>query len=210
MSDSFLVAARLPMGRDAFERWLDAPVPGREAIANIDEMFAGWFWDGKAAGKGWSKAGRGLTVREWLAERVEGSCGKRPTLTIVRHEDEALQVYLFDVGYSEWDTQPALLALAAAAPSAPGEVLFWAETGGQLLDPAAKGWLAVLEVGPDGARFVRDRDLTAAVAGLRGIEDVFFAAAERVGEAEEEWDPQEEPEFRTQAPKEFVDPAVLR
>ncbi|WP_433053472.1 hypothetical protein [Dactylosporangium sp. CS-033363] len=204
MSDSFLVAGRLPMSRESFEQWLDAPLPGEPAIANPAAMFTGWYWDGQDAPGNWSAAARGRTVRGWLADRVEAAC-TGPSGTVLRHRDGALEVYLFDLGYWAPGVQAALLALAAARPSAESLVLFWSETSGSLWKPDGDGWLSALSVDESGARFVAGRDLTATVAGLRPVEAEFFAMAERIAEDEERWDPRTQPEFRTEIPMEYVD-----
>ncbi|MGZ3144603.1 hypothetical protein ACVDFE_21935 [Lentzea chajnantorensis] len=68
----------------------------------------------------------------------------------------------------------ALLMFAAAGEFLSGlaeaTVLFRAETGANLWPADADGWLSVLSVGGDGARFVAARDLTAVVEGLRPAE----------------------------------------
>ncbi|MFI5915670.1 hypothetical protein [Dactylosporangium sp. NPDC051541] len=204
MSDSFLVAARVPMSRTAFERWLDTPLPGRSAIANPDAMFDGWYWHGQSAPEDWDEAAEGRTVREWLSERVEDACTSS-SATILRYRDEAVEAYLFDVGYYPAAVQAALLAFAATEPAREALVLFWAETGGSLWKPDDEGWMAALEVAPTGARFVGRGDLTPTVAGLRRVEAEFFAMIERVAEDEERWDPDSQVEFRTSVPLEYVD-----
>jgi hypothetical protein len=213
LSDSFLVAARVPMSREGFEAWLRKPVTDLSGIANPHEMFDGWLWDGRRPDAGWDGLEVGLTPGEYFAERVDDSCGKAEECGVLLHRDGALEVYLFHVGYSERNIRTALLVLAAAGEfkSEPAEdaVLFWAETGANLWPADADGWLAVLSVGKDGARFVAERDLTDVVTGLRPVENRFFELVERLAEDGEEWDSDED--FRTETPRDpaFTDPAVL-
>lgn len=214
MSDSFLLATRIPMARADFERWLDTPIPGPAAIADPDAMFDGWFWDGKRAADAWRAATPGITAREFFAGCVAGAAAGSPVTCVLAHEDGALQVYLCDLmGYLESFVHTALLALAAAGALAGDDarhpVLFWAETAGNLPGPEWPGWLAVLTVGRGGAHFVAEADLTAAIAGLRPLEERFFALVERMAEGEESWGG--DGEYRVAAPLEprFVDPAVL-
>ncbi|MEU1185289.1 hypothetical protein ABZ464_48315 [Streptomyces sp. NPDC005820] len=89
--------------------------------------------------------------------------------------------------------------------------MFWAETGARLLAADDDGWLAVLSVGRDGARFVDARDLTDAVAGLRPVENLFFDMIERLTEEEESWDGDSGRAFRTGTPRDpaFTDPSAL-
>ncbi|MEU5696194.1 hypothetical protein [Actinosynnema sp. NPDC020468] len=214
MSDSFMVAARIPMTREAFEAWLDTPTPDPAAvIANPTAVFDGWYWDGRAVEDEWESV-ETTTPREYFADRVGWACDGEPETTVLLHRDGALEAYLFHLGYDEAGVHTALALLAAAGPhkSADAEdvVLFWAETSGSLWRPEDKGWLAVLAVGRTGARFVADLDLAPAVAALKPVEQRFFELVDRLGEAEESWD--SEGEYRTGIPREesFVDPAVLR
>ncbi|MFC8531716.1 hypothetical protein [Nocardia sp. NPDC057227] len=214
MSDSFLLATRIPMTRESFERWLDTPIPAPAAIADPDAMFDGWFWDGKRAADAWRAATPGGTAREFFAECVAGAAAGSPVSCVLTHEGGALQVYLCDLmGYLESFVHTALLAFVAAGALAADDgrhqVLFWAETAGNLPGPEWPGWLAVLTVGRGGAHFVAEAELTAAIAGLRPVEERFGALVERMAESEESWDG--EGEYGTAAPLDprFVDPAVL-
>ncbi|MFC8047381.1 hypothetical protein [Nocardia sp. NPDC057353] len=214
MSDSFLLATRIPMARADFERWLDTPIPAPAAIADPDAMFDGWYWDGRRAADAWQAATPEVTVREFFAGCVTGAAAGSPVSCVLTHEDGALRMYLCDLmGYLESFVHTALLALAAAGLLASDDarhpVLFWAETAGNLPGPEWPGWLAVLTVGRDGARFVAEADLAAAIAWLRPLEERFFALVERMAESEESWDGAGE--YGTAAPLDprFVDPAVL-
>ncbi|HEX7303826.1 hypothetical protein [Lentzea sp.] len=214
MSDSFLVAARIPMSREGFEAWLTTPVEGLAGIANPEEMFGGWLWDGRRADHEWESVGDG-TPGEYFAGRVEDSCAGDEDCGVLLHRDGALEAYLFHVGYPEWSVHMALLMLAATGPFRSGQaedtVLFWAETGANLWPADADGWLAVLSVGADGSWFVGERDLTDVVAGLRPAESRFFELVARLGDESEDWDRESGEDFRTETPRDasFTDPAVL-
>ncbi|MER6677417.1 hypothetical protein [Streptomyces sp. NPDC000983] len=216
MSDSFLVAARVPMTRDGFERWLSTPVVDLGRIANPADMFDGWYWDGRRADTGWDSVGTGTTPRAFFAERAEDACSGAAGTGVLVYREGALEVYLLHLGYREWSVHTALLLLAAAgefkSEAAEDTVLFWAETGAGLWDADDDGWLAALSVGRDGARFVADRDLTGTVAGLRPVESLFFDMVERLAEEEDDWDADSGRGFRTETPLDpaYTDPSVLR
>ncbi|MFC6011179.1 hypothetical protein [Nocardia lasii] len=185
MSDTFVVAARIPLGRDAFERWLVTPTPGTAVIENPDAMYAGWFWDGKSPD--WRRAEEGVTPREYFADCFGEDTGG---LTyVLRYRDGALEAYLMHFGFCESNIYTALVMLAAAgrasSEAAPSTVLFWAETSGSMFAADSDGWLATLLVGVDGARFVAETDLTATIAGLRAAEASYFDLLVRLAGAQE-------------------------
>ncbi|WP_331769898.1 hypothetical protein OG948_39990 (plasmid) [Embleya sp. NBC_00888] len=216
VSESFMLATRIPMARRDFETWLDIPVPGTEVLANPGEMFTGWFWDGTGSDDRWARVEEDTTAREFFAECVEQACAGEPTTVVLLYREGALEAYLFEIGYDERSMHTALLLLAGAGRfgSEPGRehVLFWAETSGALLKPSDDGWLAVLSVGRDGARFTGRADLAETVAGLRPTEDRFYALIERMAEDEERWDSESGDSFHSDAPRDplFIDPEVLR
>ncbi|KOV82920.1 hypothetical protein ADL03_23055 [Nocardia sp. NRRL S-836] len=197
------------MSREGFEAWLGTPVADVGVIENPAEMFDGWLWTGRRADTGWESVG-GMTPREFFADRVEASAGG--DCGVLLYRDGALEAYLFHLGYVRWSVHTALLMLAAAGEfkSEPEEdtVLFWAETGANLWPADATGWLSVLSVRKDGARFVATRDLTDVVAGLRPVESRFFELIERLAGEEE----QDSDDFRPAAPRDpaFTDPSVLQ
>lgn len=178
MSDSFMVATRIPMSRAGFEAWLSTPIPDLSRIVNPADMFDGWLWDGRRADTEWNPLGTGMTPREFFVERIADSYDGKTPDCVVLYRDGALEAYLFHLGYREWSVHTALLMFAAAgefkSESAEDTVLFWAETGANLWPADATGWLAVLSVDKSEARFVDARDLTEAVAGLRPAESRFF------------------------------------
>ncbi|WP_431958280.1 hypothetical protein [Nocardia lijiangensis] len=215
MTDSFMLATRIPMTREDFELWLDTPAPGRDAIANPEAMFDGWFWDGRVADSEWESADVGRTPREFFAERVQEACAGTSTACVVVYSEGALEAYLFDVGYVTERVHTALLLFAAAvgleSAAEESRVLFWAETSGSLREADWRGWLSVLSVGKEGARFPGVVDLSGAVDGLRAVEERFFAMVERLAEDEESWDWDSALLFHTDTPRDqsFVDPGVL-
>ncbi|WP_157968563.1 hypothetical protein [Streptomyces geranii] len=215
MSDSFMVAARIPMSRDGFAAWLDTPVAAPGRIVNPADMFTGWLWDGRRAETEWNSVGLGTTPREHFAERVEDSCAENSADGVLLYRDGALEAYLFHLGYDEWRVHTALLMFAAAGEfkSGPDDdtVLFWAETGANLWSADDTGWLAALSVGKGEARFVATRDLTDTVVGLRPVEARFFEMIERLADEEESWDWDSGDGFRTTTPRDpaFTNPAFL-
>ncbi|MET8650165.1 hypothetical protein [Nocardia aurea] len=212
MSDSFLVAARIPMSRDGFERWLDTPVTDPAVIADQETVFDGWFWDGERAD--WSRAEIGLSPREFFADHVEDACDGGVTTCVVVHRDDALEIYSMCLGFLESFVLTALRMLAATAwfksDPAPDTALFWAETGATLPDARGAGWLSVLTIGGEGARFTADADLKATIDGLRPAEALFFEMVDQLAEAEEDHDGVAP--YHTVIPRDhaFVDPAILR
>ncbi|MEV6102581.1 hypothetical protein [Nocardia sp. NPDC051981] len=210
MSDTFVVAARIPMRRAEFEQWLETPAPGPEAIENHGAMYDGWFWDGKTPD--WRQAERGLTPREHFADCFGEDTGG---LTyVLRYREGALEAYLMHFGFCESNIYTALVMLSAAGPSSsegtPSVVLFWAETSGSMFAADSDAWLATLSVGVDGARFVADLDLTATVAELRAAEASYFDLLAQLAEVEESVGAECESRLATIArdPR-YVDAAVL-
>ncbi|MFD6399016.1 hypothetical protein [Nocardia sp. NPDC060249] len=185
VSDTFVVAARIPMGREAFEQWLATPAPGPETIENHGAMYDGWFWDGKAPD--WRQAENGVTPREYFADCFGEDTGG---LTyVLRYREGALEAYLMHFGFCESNIYTALVMLAAAGrlscEAVPSVVLFWAETSGSMFAPNSDGWLATLQVGVDRARFAADVDLTATIAELRPAEASYFELLVRLAEVQE-------------------------
>ncbi|POM25167.1 hypothetical protein BTM25_38100 [Actinomadura rubteroloni] len=203
MSDSFMVAARIPMTRDGFDHWLDVEIPAAaDAIDDPGAMYTGWFWDGKSPEDDWDLDRDGRTPRSLFAEQIVKGHGA----VVLRHRDDALEAYLFHFGFDRWSVHMALLALAAAGRNATGdaEALFWAETSGSLCPPEWDGRLACLAIGRTTARFRPRHDLTEVIEALRPAESAFFALIGRL-HAEEQGDGS----YPSARNPEFVDPAVL-
>ncbi|MFC9434560.1 hypothetical protein [Nocardia sp. NPDC057030] len=210
MSDTFVVAARIPMERAAFERWLETPAPGPEVIENHGAMYDGWFWDGKSPD--WRLAEQGVTPREYFADCFGADTGG---LTyVLRYREGALEAYLMHFGFCESNIYTALVLLAAAGRSSsaevPSTVLFWAETSGSMFAADSDAWLATLSVGVDGARFAADLDLAAPIAALRPAEADYFDLLVRLAEVEESVGAEGKSSFAAIArdPR-YVDAAVL-
>ncbi|PXX60846.1 hypothetical protein DFR70_10937 [Nocardia tenerifensis] len=208
MSDTFVVAARIPMERTAFEQWLATPAPGPEVIENHGAMYDGWFWDGKAPD--WRQAEQGITPREYFAGCFGEDTGG---LTyVLRYQAAALEAYLMHFGFCESNIYTALMMLAAAGrlSQAQSTVLFWAETSGSMFAADSDGWLATLSVGVDGARFTADIDLTATIAELRPAEQSYFDLLGQLAKVEESVGAEGESRFAAIArdPR-YVDAAIL-
>lgn len=185
VSDTFVVAGRIPMERKGFEQWLEMPVPGVEVIENRGAMYDRWFWDGKVPD--WGQVEEGVTVREYFADCFGEDVGG---LTyVVRYREGALEVYLMHFGFCESNVYTALVMLAAAgrlsSEAAPSVVLFWAETSGSMFSADSDAWLATLSVGVEGARFVAGIDLAGTVAQLRAAEASYFELLGQLAEVEE-------------------------
>ncbi|MFF0633469.1 hypothetical protein ACFYTS_13305 [Nocardia sp. NPDC004151] len=210
MSDTFVVAARIPMRRAKFERWLETPAPGPEAMEHHGAMYDGWFWEGKTPD--WRQAEQGVTPREYFADCFDEDTGG---LTyVLRYREAALEAYLMHFGFCESNIYTALVMLAAAgrlsSAVTPSVVLFWAETSGAMFAADSDAWLATLSVGVDGARFAADIDLTETVAQLRTAEASYFDLLVQLAEVEESVGTEGESRFAAIArdPR-YVDAAVL-
>ncbi len=190
---SFMVSTRMPMSRAGFDAWLGTPLPGLDAIANPAAMWTGWAADGgepdwdltQIAGSPAAVAGirdaRASTPLRLLAARAAGG------VTLARHRDGALEIYLYDYHGDEYGTQTDLLMLAGAGRFADegAPVMSW---GGDVYPDLPLGGdlpLAVLLVGAGGARFVDRYPVDALIGQLRPVEAAFLAAAETAGES---WD----------------------
>ncbi|MBL1077263.1 hypothetical protein JK358_22950 [Nocardia sp. 2] len=208
MSDSFLLATRIPMTRADFERWLDTPAPEPGEIANPGAVFDGWYWNGKAPA--WQHAETGITPREYLADCIDD--GGYGLTYIVGHRDGALEAYLMHFGFCESNIYTLLPMFAAAgklsSDTEPSTVLFWAETSGSLREADWQGWLSTLSVGPAGARFTPEVDLAAAIAGLRPAEQRFYDLVRELARVEESPEGADESAHLDRDPR-YADPALF-
>lgn len=190
---SFMLATRMPMSRTGFDAWLGTPLPGLDAIDNPAAMWTGWAGQANQAGEpDWDltaiadspaavaaiRDARGGTPLQLLAARAAHG------VTLARHHDGALEVYLYDYHGDVYGTQTELLMLAGAGrfadESAP--VMFW---GGDVYPDLPLGGdlpLAVLLVDGAGARFVDRYPVDALIGRLRPVEAAFLTAAEAAGE----------------------------
>ncbi len=195
------------MTRTGFTGWLGAPLPEAEVIENPDAMWRGWDNDG--ADPDWAlghlaehpaavagiRAARAGTALDRLAQRAAGGT------MLARHRDGALEVYLYDYHGDPYATQTDLLMLAGAGGFADGgaesAVLHW---GGHVYPDLPLGGdrpLAVLLVGPAGARFAYPHPVPALIEHLRPVEADFLAAVAACDDGAD-WNPDG-----------LVDPAIL-
>ncbi|WP_405644400.1 hypothetical protein [Streptomyces uncialis] len=182
---SFMLATRIPMSRDGFDAWLRTPLPGLGIIENPSAMYTGWAADG--ADPDWDmtalaahypqavagiRADRDKTPQQLLAARAARGDD------LLRHRDEALEVYLYDYHGEETRTRTDLLMLAGAGrfahPGTEAPVMYW---GGDI-DPGlpmpGEVPLAVLLVTSTRARFVDTYPLDALIADLTPVEADFL------------------------------------
>jgi hypothetical protein len=185
-----MVASRLVMSREAFDGWLTSPIPSTSAIVNAEEMFRGWFWDGKGpdpvSPAEWAVSETELTPSQLVAARVRPGSGG---VSILRHRDGATEIYLQDIGYAADWIRCYLLMVAGAARFVDGTgdqpAVLWAETTGRLW-PRPGSVLALLTVSPAGARFVDRFPLDEAAAALTPLEDTYVEMLTRIVEGEPE------------------------
>jgi hypothetical protein len=183
---SFMIAARIPMSRAGFDEWWDTPLPELDVIENPSAMYAGWACDGDAPD--WDLTGTAVHYPAALAEiRADRAKTPRQLLAsraadrgavLLRHRDEALEVYLYDYYGEETGTHTALLMLAGAGRFAhagvAAPVMYW---GGDVypdLPLHGDRPLAVLLVTATRCRFVGSHPLDALVAALRPVERDFL------------------------------------
>lgn len=205
---SFMLATRIPMSRDGFDEWLRTPLPGPDIIENPYAMYTGWAVDG--AHPDWD-------LTETAAHYPQAAAGIRADRTksplqllvpraaqgfnLVRHRDEALEVYLYAYHGEETSAQNDLLMLAGAGryahPGTEAPVLYW---GGDIypsLPMPGDEPLAVLLVTDTRARFVDTYPLDALITDLTPIETDFLTAT---GYGEDE--------ALTEPPLHLLDPAL--
>ncbi|MEV4510329.1 hypothetical protein AB0K00_15345 [Dactylosporangium sp. NPDC049525] len=194
---SYMLATRMPMSRAGFDAWLAAPLPGLDVIDNPAAMWTGWAddagdpdWDlaeiaGYPAAVAAIRDARAGTPLRLLAARAAGG------VTLARHHDGALEVYLYDYHADVYGTQTSLLMLAGAGRFAETDeatpVMYWGGNVYPDLPLGGDGPLAVLLVDRAGARFVDRYPLDALIGRLRPVEAVFVAAGEAAG-GEGDWD----------------------
>lgn len=208
MSDAFNVAARIPMDRAAFERWLSAPAPVPSELLDFSGMYRGWYWEDSSVPAS-PNQGEAATVRGALAERVGNH---ETTLTLVTHADDCLQLFdmvMIGPDHARAQHTMAMLALAGRelAGDAKGWFVYWADISGRL--PNKNGVLSLAEVGGGGTRFVGPSDLKrgALKKTLAFLAPVGAAFGEMVGEALGDGS---YPKAEVLRSAKYVDPAVLR
>ena len=174
MSDSFVIAARLPLAKKKVTAWLRTPWP--ESLA-LSAMFEGRAWDGRE-GPSWTPKGKAKpkTVRHFFASVADGVCEGHGGL-VLAWDGRAKCVWLhqLSVGFDEARIAGAFIALSAAAPHLAAkksvDAILTAEPSGRL---DADGVLAVMQVDTGGIRF--DADAAPIVKALAPVEERFVAA----------------------------------
>ncbi|MEV0247134.1 hypothetical protein AB0H76_11145 [Nocardia sp. NPDC050712] len=182
---SFLLAARIPMPENGFDEWLGSPMPSAGIIENPEAMYTGWAAAGTTPD--WSASAQTAAGTPLQLLATAGS------LTLARYRDGALEVYLYHYHDDPYIIQTELLMLAGAGRfttgDAPAPVLYW---GGDVypgLPLPGDQPLAVLLVGPTGARFVDRHPLAPLLADLRTAESDFLVAGEQL-ENQPDWTPE--------------------
>ncbi len=176
MSDSFVVAARVPLAKKKVTAWLRTPWPASPAMG---AMFEGRGWAGRD-GLTWTPRGKAVpkTVRHFFASVADGVCEGQGGL-VLTWDGRAKCVWLhqLSIGLDEVRIAGALTALSAAASHLAAkksfDVILTAEPSGRL---AADGVLAVMHVDGSGARFEPTLDPAPVVATLAPVEERFVAA----------------------------------
>lgn len=155
MSDSFIVAGKLALSRDEYDRWLASPAPGPASLTDWNAMYAGWSWDGKRPSGAWREKG---TVEATLS-RVLSWAATDPWIVLLRYEDG---VFRFVVVCAMGPVDTAAEELVATFRSASAFksdgvdwVLYWSEPSG-LFD--FSGMLSVARVAPGQSAFVATAD----------------------------------------------------
>lgn len=209
MSDQFNIAARLPMTRAGFDRWLArATTPPRDAF-DWKAMYRGWYWEGTMVLE--SPPAEAPTVGLSLASRLPS--GESANALVVRHLDEALVLYdAVILGPDHERAQRTMSLMAQAAEDmkegSTGHFAYWAEIGGAL--PGPNDLLALGEVSRgSGARFLTPRDfpdaraLQRAIGTLKPAEALLFRlfdAALGAGSY---------PDLEVMRSADFIDPAIV-
>lgn len=182
---SFMLASRIPMSRYGFDEWLRTPMPCLDIIENPSAMYAGWAIDGAAPD--WDlaetaahypqavagiRADREKTPLQLVAPRAAQG------FDLLRHRNEALEVYLYDYHGEETSTQTQLLMLAGAGrfaqPGTEAPVMYWGGDVDPGLPMPGDEPLAIMLVTDTGVRFVDTYRLDTLIADLTRIETDFL------------------------------------
>lgn len=173
MSDTFIVAARLRLGKKQTTAWLRAAAGDASLIENPSETFLGYDWAGHAP-LDLGRAPDAKQVKHRLGARAKRMHAGEPEALLATKRERCVWVYHTVNGYQEAAIASTLLAIAAAKDhriaKAPDHALVLAETSGRLRPEAV---LAVLEITRGRARFVDNCDVSAVVESLRPLEALF-------------------------------------
>jgi hypothetical protein len=208
MSETFNVAAVLPMARDAYERWLDSPFAGPSAFADWSAMYRGWYWDDVEPPAPPPDAGA-PTPRAWLRGYAEAAVREQLQICLAVHRDDQFLLYIGEImGPAHAVSQCALALARSAAPfvSAPGYAAYWAETSGRLVKPEAM--LAMCTIAPAGSHFATPDALgvaaSQAIETLRPVDELLSTLIDELSDREDSG-----PNSDVFLAPQFVDPAIL-
>lgn len=161
MSDTFVLAAHLPMPMSELAAFLKRRPTAKRLVRRGTAMFEGWGWQGKKSD--WRQGFAAVSNQELLAGLVaETASGQSPMTLVFAHDRRrnGFDFYFTLAGFASDTLQALLLALASAGKSfrdgAEAHVVLLAETSGRL---KAKSVLSVLSIDRQGARFVGPDEL---------------------------------------------------
>ncbi len=101
MSDTFIVAAKLRLSKKAVSSGLRSPFPSRDVIPNRDQMFDGWYWNGKSP-IGWDQVSTSRLVKHRFA-RIADFCvdsESESTVAFYNGKKKAVFIYHMMIDYS--------------------------------------------------------------------------------------------------------------
>lgn len=204
MSDTFIVAASLPMTREAYEQWLDAPLPAPNAFDDWSAMYKGWYWENVTPTNPSDDPGA-TTARDWIKGFANGGIKSQLSICLAVHQDDHLRFYASELmGPLHDRAQEALSMLRAASAfvTAPGYAAYWAETGGRLVEP--KALLSLCAIDGEGSRFVPRAavDADAAIEMLQPVDDLYCELIDAMGEESSS------PRSEVFMSERFIDPAI--
>ena len=180
MSDTFVLAAHLPMPKAELTSFLKRRPDGKRLVRGGRAMFQGWGWDGKKST--WKATRATVSNGELLSGLVlEVAQGKTPATLVFAHDRrrDGFDFYFTLAGFSPETFQSLLLALASAGKSlhdgAEAHAVLLAETSGR---SKAKAALSVLSISATGATFVGPEalELAPVLKALKGAEKRFVKA----------------------------------
>jgi hypothetical protein len=208
MSDAFNVAARVPMSRASFDRWLEEKTASPAEI-DFSPMYRGWYWEESSVAEP-PKTAEETSVKRALASRLEEL---ETTLTLVVHEEGHL--WLFDmilIGPDHARAQRSMSLLAQTSSALEGDAkgyfVYWADISGRL--PKKDGVLSFGELSAKGLRFLGPAELTKPRGALKKTLAFLAPVEARFGEmVAEALGSGSYPKAEVLRSAKYVDPAVL-
>ncbi|MBI5546876.1 MAG: hypothetical protein HY901_23585 [Deltaproteobacteria bacterium] len=205
MSDSFNIAALIPMTHAGFDEWLGVSAVGPSKFPDWESMFEGWYWaDTKVVAPPRSK--HAAAVRDVLAKRAI-DVRAHEALLVARHDGQNLVFFDMSFGVNHHWTQQAIAILRQAQQfvrqGASGFIVYWADASGRL--PKAKSVISMCRVSTAGSSFVQPRafrrrgSLERALESLMPAEQTF---ADLASEADDE-------DSSIALGPQYIDPSVL-